>query len=384
MAPVFDVSVVRQTGHYKKSNIFVDTYVNYAIMHETGTQTNPTNQSNKSVEQASPTNQSNKPIPSMKLMKLPFNKMLALGVASLLSVSAAHAQSYLIELNDGTSVGAYTLSGTAINSTMITGLSNPQFFTTIGNDLYIAEGGSNNPSQIGEYTLGTGVNAGTATLVADPFIAGLNNAYGIATDGTNLFVANGFADTVTEFNATTGAPVGTAPFASLPGLLAVGDVVAGGNLYVAGLNLGGGGQILEYNTSTGALVTSWAAANGNPFGITSNGTDLFVTSQQNNNVSEYTLAGVQVGSGPLVTGLPADAQGLTVSGTNLYVTSWGANQINVYSTVTGLLVGTNPLITGPDGHIVDVAVVPEPSTWAMLLGGLGLLAFCVRMRRTQV
>jgi hypothetical protein len=41
----------------KKPNIFVDTYVNYAIMHETGIQTNPTSQSNKTVKQTNQTNQ---------------------------------------------------------------------------------------------------------------------------------------------------------------------------------------------------------------------------------------------------------------------------------------------------------------------------------------
>jgi hypothetical protein len=300
-------------------------------------------------------------------MKL-LSKMLALGVASLLATSVAHAQDYVLELNDGSSLGSYTLGGVAINSALIptSGLNNPQFMTTIGDDLYISQEGN---GQVAEYSIGAG--GATATLITSSLLASpLGSAYGMATDGTNLFIAEAFSDKVVEVNATTGATV-NANFASF-GNLAVGEVMAGGNLYIAVLD----GNVYEYNTSGTQLNVF---SNGsNPFGITSNGTDLFVNSQVSNTVNEFTLGGTFVTT--LVAATDPNPQGMWVNGTTLYVASWGANTIKEYSTVNGNLLGTF-LSPGPDGHIVDVSVVPEPSTWAMLLGGLGLLAFCVRMRR---
>jgi hypothetical protein len=35
-------------------------------------------------------------------------------------------------------------------------------------------------------------------------------------------------------------------------------------------------------------------------------------------------------------------------------------------------------------QVIDVGAVPEPSTWAMMLGGLGMLAFCVRRKAASV
>jgi len=36
------------------------------------------------------------------------------------------------------------------------------------------------------------------------------------------------------------------------------------------------------------------------------------------------------------------------------------------------------------GFNIDVEVVPEPGTWALMLGGLVLLVVCQRLRRSKI
>jgi hypothetical protein len=79
--------------------------------------------------------------------------------------------------------------------------------------------------------------------------------------------------------------------------------------------------------------------------------------------------------------MPQYGSGVLVDGSDLYVSSYGGNEIGEYTTSGGTLNAN--LIMGVGG-INAIVLVPEPSTWAMLLGGLGLLAFCVRTRRTLV
>jgi hypothetical protein len=106
---------------------------------------------------------------------------------------------------------------------------------------------------------------------------------------------------------------------------------------------------------------------------------IFVVNHQNGTIGEYTTSGATVNAS-LISGLN-NPGGVAVSGTNLFVVNNGTNSIGKYTTA-GATVNAS-LITGLNGPI-DIAVVPEPSTWAMLATGAGaLLLFgrCYRHRR---
>jgi hypothetical protein len=61
-----------------------------------------------------------------------------------------------------------------------------------------------------------------------------------------------------------------------------------------------------------------------------------------------------------------------------------------FTGISGATLATTALtetgsFTGFSGfQVVNVGVAPEPSTWAMMLGGLGILGFCIRRRSLQV
>jgi hypothetical protein len=310
----------------------------------------------------------------MKLMKLPFTKMLALGVASLLTVGAAHAQDLLTLSADG-SVGEYTTSGGLVNASLITGLSNAQAFDLSGNSLIVSNQGANT---IQTYAL-TGSGA-TLTATETGSFAGPGNEYGVTTIGGNIYVASYGAGSVTEYSPT-GTVLGTLTGLGGP----VGLSTDGTNLFVGQI---GSNVVGEYTSSlapvNASLVTGFSA-----YGVTVNGSDIFtINNSGSTTIGEFTLSGTAVNS-TLITNSQQYGNTLAFDGSgDLYASYWGGTGVDEYAVSGGsaTLVGSSPLVS--EIHLNGVAflpaAVPEPSTWAMLLGGLGLLAFCARMRRTQV
>jgi len=123
--------------------------------------------------------------------------MLALSAALAFTASPTHAQLYVTTVNND--VGEYNATtGATINSTLVTGQSNPYGLALSGNNLYVVNYISGG---VGEY------NATTGSPINANFITGLHGPSAIAISGNDLFVANAGGNTVGEYNATTGAAI---------------------------------------------------------------------------------------------------------------------------------------------------------------------------------
>ena len=87
-------------------------------------------------------------------------------------------------------------TGALIKVNFITGLDEPYGLAAFGNNLFVANAGT---STVGEY------DAFTGAVVKANFITGLTHLEGLTVSGNNLFVPNFYSGTVNKYDATTGA-----------------------------------------------------------------------------------------------------------------------------------------------------------------------------------
>jgi hypothetical protein len=303
-------------------------------------------------------------------------------VIALVMSSSTVVQAQIFEaningfVNDGT-VSEYSTSGTLINSSVLTGLYEPFGLVASGNDLFVSE--SNGPGTVGEYTTSGGtVNAS--------LITGLGFSRGIASFGSNLYVASSNG-TIGEY--TIDATNGTVTSSNASLVTGLSDPF---NLALSGTDLfvlnAGNNTVGEYTTS-GQTVNASLISGFTPSALAVSGGYLFVVNQTNGTIGEYTTSGATINAS-LVTGLPGGDYGLAVSGSELLVSQYGNAQLNAGSgsiyqynidAAQGTVTSSNTsFITGLYEPRDIAFATPEPSTWAMLLGGLGLLAFCYRRK----
>jgi hypothetical protein len=305
-------------------------------------------------------------------MKLSFNTTtksclggLFTAVLGLLSISAAHGQIFVSDpVND--SVGEYNLDGTTVNASFIpnqisaVAISESNLFTT-------TFGNGTTTGTIGEY------NATTGDPLNVPLIGGLADPTSLAISGTTIFVSNYNSGKIGEYT-TSGETVNSSLISNLVHPTMV--VVAGTDLFIAEQS----GVIAEYTTSGAAVNTSLISGLSGPSGIVVSGSNLFVVNSDNNTIGEYTTSGAPVDA-MLVTGLHIP-QGLALLGNDLFVVNQGNGTVGEYTT-SGEIV--NDSLVSNLLHPFSIVVVPEPSTWALLLGGLGLLVYWrIRTRQTII
>ena len=189
---------------------------------------------------------------------------------------------------------------------------------------------------IGEYDATTGV-AINASLVS-----GLHGPWGIAVSGSHLFVVNYYSGSsgpgsIAEYDAITGAPINTALVTGLHEPTAI--AVSGSDLFVAESE---SNRIGEYDAVTGATINASLIPVIQPSALTVVGSDLFVN--YSGAVGEYITSGATVDATLIGGGGP----GIAISGPFVFLS--GNTGVAEYST-SGLPLNTS-LITGINAYAI--------------------------------
>jgi DNA-binding beta-propeller fold protein YncE len=261
-----------------------------------------------------------------------------------------------------------SINGTGVSASF----NSPEGITTDGTNLFVADMYNDTIRKIviatGQVTIlaGTGQTVGATDGIGAA--ARFQNPKGITTDGTNLFVADTYNDTIRQIVIATGQVTtlaGTVEEAgSTDGIGAVanfnwpaGIATDGTNVYVTDT---GNDTIRKIVITAGQVTTLAGTANigsedgtgatanfWNPVGITTDGTNLFVADASNNTIRQIVIATGQVTTIAGTAGATGSADGtgaaatfyepngITTDGTNLYVTDTGNNTIRQIVIATG-------------------------------------------------
>ena len=170
--------------------------------------------------------------------------------------------------------------------------------------------------------------------------------FGVAFDGTNIWITNLLSDTVTRINAATGTAVGT-PIAVGDGPFGV--AFDGTTMWVTNI---GSSNVTRINAATGTVVGTPIAVGSNPVGVAFDGTTIWVTNQGSNNVTRINAAtGTVVGTPITVGTLP---RGVAFDGTNIWVANSSSNNVTRINAATGTVVGAPITVgTSPQGIAFD-------------------------------
>ncbi|MEE3228015.1 MAG: hypothetical protein VX237_02815, partial [Chloroflexota bacterium] len=184
--------------------------------------------------------------------------------------------------------------------------------------------------------------------------ASFNTPYQMASDGTNFYVTDSGNNKIRKIVISTGEVTTLASGFNVP----KGIVIVGANLYVADTN---NHRIRKIVISSGAVSTlagsgsaTFADGTGTnasfywPFGITTDGTNLYVADSENKRIRKIVIStGVVTtlaGSGSVgsVDGTGTSASfnklgGITIDGTNLYVVDRNNNKIRKIGISTGVV-----------------------------------------------
>lgn len=292
--------------------------------------------------------------------------------AAILCGLPAQARAQLYVGNSNT-VGLFDITtGTAINSSFVTGLSHPDGILVSGNTLFVANFDTNT---ILTYDATTG-----APLNASFINTGPNSGpQGLALSGNTLYVANFISGTVGTYDATTGQVI-NASFTAPSDGGACSLALAGGNLYVAYQMRN---MVMAYDATTGAVAPGFSTIIGSsaPFvrGLAVQDDSLFVANNGlEGSVSEYSATTGAVINASFISNLSYPG-GLAISGDQLFVTQNG--KVSEFDANTGASINPDfvPGMASPVSLAASPAVVPEPGSGLLLTLGLG--AFLSRRRR---
>ncbi len=307
----------------------------------------------------------------MKTNRVQFVSTLLAGVATILTYGVACADS--IYVSDGGFNTISIINGSSVSSFGSPALDDPTgvAFDPLNGNLFVANSGNGN---VAEFT-----SAGV--LVNGTYASGLGDAEGIAFDSQgNLFVAS--KNTGNVYEVAPGGGVST----YVTDVTGINDVAfdKASNLYVS------------TGSSDGITVTTTTKFSGNltvigpglhgPDGLAfdSEG-NLFVVNDFDPSVEKITPGGVGVGTTLVNNVALSTPRGIVLANgeADIYVADSGNGTVSEYDAVSGAFIQTYTGFCDPNFLAVlqSSLPVPEPSTYALLLGGVAALLFINRRRK---
>ena len=207
-----------------------------------------------------------------------------------------------------------------------------------------------------------GSNSVTKLLASSGAVVGTYAAgifpEGIVFDDTNIWVTNnrGFATsgTVTNLLASTGALLGTyivgreSNGAEYTALGPFGITFDGTNIWVTDV---GSNSVTKLLASTGAAVGNYSTGSA-PWAIAFDGANIWVANAGDGTVTKL-LASTGALVGTYSTRAGTNAVGIAFDGTNIWVANQDTNNVTKLLASSGAVLGVYPVGTGPQGIVFD-------------------------------
>lgn len=311
----------------------------------------------------------------MKTYRVQLLTTLIAGVATILTYGVASADS--IYVSNGGFNTVSIINGGTTTSFGSPALSDPTglAFDPLNGNLFVANGATGN---IAEFT-----SAGV--LVNSTYATGLGDAEGITFDSAgNLFVAS--KSTGNVYEVAPGGAVST----YVSDVTGINDVAfdKASNLYVS-TGSSDGITVTTTTKFTGNLTVVGPGLHG-PDGLAfdSQG-NLFVVNDFDPSVEKIVPGGLGGVGTTLVNNVAlATPRGIVLnnSQTDIYVADSSNDTVSEYDAVTGAFIQTYTGFCDPNFLAVlpSSLPVPEPSTYALLLGGVAALFFFKRSRKLAI
>jgi YVTN family beta-propeller protein len=203
-----------------------------------------------------------------------------------------------------------------------------------GSSVWVANSGSDSVSK---------VNPATGAMTQTALTAG-SIPFEVAFDGTNIWVTDNGSGKVSKIVAATGVKVAdynTSLVAPLATSGPVGVAFDGTNIWIANSTTGPAltptGRVSKINPATGAIIAEFptsATANSGPVGVAFDGTNIWVTNNTAGTVSRIDRTTNAVTEFP-TSNSSAEPWGVAFDGTSIWVANGVTNHVSKIDPVTG-------------------------------------------------